>query len=164
MQIIRNLLLIIFICFYFESYGQKELSLPYKGGSSQFEKDILTHLIVETLDSGRIYFVEVSLLTAKNEIKCFIHGTQEKDVTTRLIEDFFQRIKNKWDKKFLETSNIVIPLFIAPYNIDNPSNLGKVNMNQLAKIIGDSFKSKKCFLYKPVYSFNQNIHIDMEPQ
>ncbi len=166
MQIARKLILPTFICFSFFSHGQNPLDLPYKGGSKQFDKDVAKSLIVEAGDSARIYFVEITYSSSKKDIETILHGVLKRDITTQMIESFFRDLKNNWNKQFLKTSNIIIPLFISPINIDKSadSNAGKINIDTFAKVIAQSFKSKKCYLYKPVYSFDQNIHIDAEPQ
>lgn len=147
-------------------YSQNVTNLPYKGGATQFDKDVATSLIVEAGDSARIYFVEIHYSNSKKEIETILHGVQKRDITTMMVETFFRDCKNKWDKQFLKISNIVIPLFISPKNIDEStdSDAGKINIEIFAKLIAGSFKSKRCYLYKPVYFFDQNINIDAEPQ
>jgi len=161
--ILSVLFIISFITY---CHGQNETNLPYKGGAIQFDKDVATSLIVEAGDSARIYFVEIRYSSSKKEIETILHGVQKKDITAIMVETFFRDRKNKWDKQFLKTSNIVIPLFISPKNIDKSidSDAGKINIETFAKIIAGSFKSKRCYLYKPVYFFDQNINIDAEPQ
>jgi len=168
MKISKKLLLSGLFIIFFSTYcnSQNETDLPYKGGARQFDKDVAKSLIVEAGDSARIFFAEISYSSSKKEIETILHGVQKRDITTIMVETFFRDRKNNWDKKFLKTSNIVIPLFISPINIDNStdSDAGKINIEVFAKIIAGSFRSKSCYLYKPVYFFNQNINIDAEPQ
>lgn len=143
--------------------GQKEATLPYKGGAIQFEKEVLTSLIIETKDSGRVYFIEVSYSKEKKEVEFAFHGAIENDITTMLVRSFFRDNAKKWDKAYLKKTNVLIPLFISPEDIAHPNVLMSTNLNSYAEAISKSFISKRCYLFKPVFKFRQETQIDIEP-
>jgi len=126
------------------------------------EKDISSALLIEAQDSGRIYFVEIYLQKKNKKIIAIIHGKQENNNTTNLIADFFQSKENYWDKRVLKQTNVIIPLFIPPINIDESDGFANTDITLFAKRISESFSSKKCFLSRPIYILKQGLHIDKE--
>lgn len=143
-------------------YAQETPKFPYKGEAEQLEKEISSGLLVEALDSGRIYFVEIYYQKESRKIVSVIHGKLEDDITTSLIADFFQSREKNWEKRQIKKMSIIIPLFIPPLNIDQKNGFANTDIALFAKRISDSFISKRCFLSRPIYIFKQDLHIDKE--
>jgi hypothetical protein len=139
------------------------LKFPYAGGEEQFLKDVKTSLMVEATDSGRVYFVEINYLKNEKKIGYVIHGVISNDATTMLIRAFFKDSQNKWNKRKVQKTPIVIPLFISPTNIENPQLITMTNIIPYAKLISKTLGSKICFLHTPIYIFREETQIDIEP-
>lgn len=143
--------------------SQRKIELPYRGGADKFDNEVKTSLIVEAGDSGRVYFAEITYSKKKKMAAFEIHGMLKNDITDKLVSQFFcERIKN-WKTKYLKRRNVIIPIFISPLNVENQMEVMPTDVQIFAKSIALSFVPKNCFLYKPVFLFQQMLHIDMEP-
>src|SRR5688572_846611 len=99
----HKLLFLAFCLFFTIGYGQKNNDFPYEGGEATLLKEISNHLLVEPVDTGRIYFMEIYYDKKKKEIASAIHGIAEKEmISARLITDFFEDRKQNWNKKLLK--------------------------------------------------------------
>ncbi len=143
--------------------GQEGISIPYKGGAAQFDKDIRDLMLIDMGDSGRIYFVEVTCGKKAKEPAFLFHGMEENDATATLVRAFFKNTALNWDVKALQKNSIVIPFFICPGETENPAAHQLINLEKYAMLISKTFKGKPCLLYKPVYEFRQATQIDIEP-
>lgn len=144
-------------------WAQQPQDLPYAGGSARFEEDVRSSLIIEAGDSGRVYFVEISYSGKNDKAEFTLHGEADNDITTMLIRSFFRANEKKWDTAFLKKASVIIPLFISPSDIEDPTKVLFPDLNKYAEVISKSFTGKCCFLYKPVFKFRQESQIDIEP-
>lgn len=157
----KYFLSVLFLCTSLFLFAQQNNLLPYEGGEAQFSKDVST-LLIESGNPGRVYLIEISVNKKTQAISTFIHGAEDRDVTFTRVSRFFKSIENKWDKRFLQNTNVVIPLFISPSDPDQPEKITGTNNKTFAALIAETFKSKQCYLYKPVYVFKEGMHIDAE--
>ncbi len=142
------------------SHAQSKGNFPYAGGLINLEKDINT-IFVEASDSGRIYFVEITYIKKGKKLVPIVHGATE-DATKDLIILFFEKNIDKWDKRYVKKTSVLIPLFIEGIDFLKLSVLNSTNLSIQASRISASFEMKKCLITKPYLITKSEFSFDLD--
>src|SRR5688572_8978909 len=142
------------------AFCQNENSLPYIGGTEQFNKDFsyVMSNCGKNNDTAVVYFVNLSYDKKGDSIKLEFFGSQRIGTIYEDLNRFLLSTRRNWDTTFLKKIDVVLPIFIKRSRSGLSMDKEKVDWPQYLNVTG--LKSKVCFLAAPFTYFSFGECID----